>query len=299
MGFFRFGAKEMSNKKLTALKLTTVENAMNLLTELGLVESYIEWEGELGTERKYVEGKALLNAMGIAYSDRDWSSKLARVNKKNGFREWKDYEKVDANLITAIEGCNQKSGAKSKIYLYEPLSAAEAVLSAHTPKGKAGRKGIIQTTLNQAETIQAKNTALTAIKEASNEEDIRGIAEAGLKGDMHEIMLLARPARRLAKLIEADSNKPLDKLVEEFIAASRNNTKATYEDRIRMAQSLRDMVHKAAEKLIIAHVKDGGKVSQYLQERERADRLITKYERSLARYRGTAAINELQYYRTH
>ncbi|WP_257283473.1 Rha family transcriptional regulator [Endozoicomonas sp. SESOKO1] len=267
--------------------VATIDQATSMLEELGLISNYIDWGETFGTKIEYVEGKALLDAMGISYTDRNWTSCLKRINEQNHFEEDKDFTTMLASEFHAhTDVCMESSGNRAKVYIYKPHSAAEAVLSAHTSKGKQSRMGIIQKTV-------AQHTALTTIAEVSSEEDVKAIAQAGLTGSVHDVMALSRPSKRIAKLVESHPDKPLDDIAQEFIDASYNNPNANYDDRVRFAESLRNTLTKIYDKKFMECSRDRAKALKVMAEIDAAEVIITKYERKLARQAKTLAENKL------
>lgn len=66
-------------------------------------------------------------------------------------------------------------------------------------------------------------------------------------------MNMRKPSQRIQRLL--DKSKPIDDVVNTLINATANNPKASYDDRVRFANSLRHAVNQVSEELLTSMIR--------------------------------------------
>lgn len=112
-----------------------------------------------------------------------------------------------------------------------------------------------------------------AFKAAANGDGEKAVEIAQSVVDVHELMIIKKPRHRIRQYFK---DMGIQEAVETFLKAMSNNTKATYEDRVRTVQSLRMVVNEQYDSI---HARERDKAMQC----EISLKKIAEYERYHAR----------------
>lgn len=102
----------------------------------------------------------------------------------------------------------------------------------------------------------------------------------------HEHMLMDKPRQRISKLIEEDG-RAIDVVTKAYLEAMGYNKQATFEDRLRTSESLKQAINKYYDSL---HARE-----QHLASAcERALRYVEKYQKKVISHHKTLEVNSIR-----